>query len=177
MAKQKKSTQKAFCPCCKKSIEQSQTKKTNAANLGFIPFFQNWACDRCIKDGKALLAEPKKQFYQFTYPWDHAIPFLAYYDIHFTCKACKEPFLFSKSEQQYWYEKLQFVVYSKPQHCKECRKEIRTAKNLNTELSNLLKEGKPTDKKSLLRIAEIYKEMGKPEKMKAYLAAAEKLKD
>ncbi len=135
-----------------------------------------WACDECVQSKKATLANPKKQFYTFKNPWDTAIPYLAYFDKTFSCQQCSTDFVFSKEEQKHWYEKLQFVVYSKPIHCPSCRKEIRAQKNRNTELSTLLKDGQPNNVDQLERIAEIYDELGKTEKAKAYRNAANKLK-
>jgi hypothetical protein len=123
-----------------------------------------------LSNGKAILGKPGKQFYTFRYPWDTATPYFAYFDKNFTCDNCRKPFVFSKEEQQHWYEKLKFVVYSVPKECKECRR----PRKLNRELSELLRDGKPDDVAALLRIAEIYAEMDKPEKQKAYLAEARK---
>lgn len=189
MAKSKKTNSTIYCPCCNKSIYKAEIQeistifpfegmlisdKTNRTKsfveiIQRYPSFYQWACDNCMAQKKAILGNPHQQNYQL------GNPYLAYFDKTFTCQSCKEDFVFSKEDQQYWYEKLQFLVYSKPNHCKECRKEIREAKNLNTELSNLLKNGKPDEEDSLLRIAAIYKEMGKSEKMKVHLAEVEKL--
>lgn len=182
---------KIKCPCCRQKVGEKNVKTV----AGLFPFdgahgnvgesdakaifsfhsFYEWACDDCLETGAALLANPKKQFFKFKYPWDTAFPFLAYRDRSFTCRDCGEPFVFSKTEQQFWYEKMQFVVHSKPVRCPACRKRKRQGRALNTELSNLLKNGKPDDRTSLLRIAEIYSEMGKPEKEKAYRREAERI--
>ncbi|MEM6803170.1 MAG: zinc-ribbon domain containing protein [Bacteroidota bacterium] len=187
---------KAHCKVCNSQVDASKMKqvfksfafegqiqkKGSSLEETFLelvkryPDMYQWACDDCIENEKALVGNPQKQFYTFTYPWDTASPFFAYYDKHFSCQTCKEKFTFSKEEQQYWYEELNFVVYSKPINCADCRKKIRSSKNLNKTLSELLREGKPEDLNKLQRIAEIYHEMGKPEKMKTYLAEAEKLK-
>ena len=181
-----------FCPGCRTRVKTSQISKV----MGLFPFdgafsrvnqsFQNsfleivqrypsfyqWACDDCIESGKVLLANPQKQFFTFKYPWDTAQPYLVYQDKSFRCKTCREKFVFSKTEQRHWYEELGFVVYSKPINCLPCRREKRAGRALNTELSQLLKDGKPEDTAQLLRIAEIYKEMGKVVKMTAYQTAA-----
>ena len=184
----KKKKPKIKCHCCRQMVSEKSMKKV----AGLFPFdgahgvvgksdaeailiFQDlyeWACDDCIETGQALLANPRKQFFKFKYPWDTAFPYLAYRDREFTCRDCGEAFVFSKTEQQFWYEKMQFVVHSKPVRCLACRKRKRHSRALNTELSNLLKNGKPEDRTALLRIAEIYAEMGKPEKEKAYRKAA-----
>lgn len=178
------------CPCCKVRVLPSKMKKTfsllpydgffkamDTTNeealllaLKRFPSLYQWACDNCIKNGKAILANPSKQFYTFKYPWDTAIPFLAYFDKGYTCISCREKGKLTKEIQKEWYEELQLVVYTKATSCRSCRKK----RDLNTELSKLLKEGKPENKASLLRISEIYEEMGKIEKMKAYRRAAER---
>jgi len=179
------------CPCCKKRVAPPKMKKTfsllpyngfayaigSSIEEAFLfvvsryPDFHQWACDDCINGRKAILANPQKQFYTFKYPWDSAIPFLAYFDKGYTCESCGEKGILAKEIQQHWYEELKLVVYTRAKRCKNCR----TTKDLNTELSNLLKDGKPEDKASLMRISEVYEKMGKIEKMKAYRKAAEKL--
>lgn len=180
------------CPCCKRLVSAAKMKRTFSI-LPYDGFFKakgttieeaflfaakrspslyQWACDDCVNGRKAILANPKKQFYTFKYPWDSAIPFLAYFDRGYTCISCGEKGSLSKEIQQHWYEELQLVVYTRASRCKTCR----GTNDLNTELSNLLKDGKPKDKASLIRISEIYEKMGKTEKMKAYHRAAEKLK-
>lgn len=138
------------------------------------PDLYQWACDDCINNQKAILANPKKQYYTFKNPMDTWSPFLAYFDKKFKCKICEEKTIFSKEEQKHWYEELSFVVFSKPTTCKKCSKELRIAKSLNTELSALLEKGIPKEKNNLLRLAEIYEKMGKIEKMNQYLNAANK---
>ena len=84
---------------------------------------------------------------------------------------CKE-FIFSGEEQRFWYEELYFYVKSVPKACNACRKEIRDAKALNQELSELLHDGEPGEQDKLLRIADIYRALGKEEKMKYFQARA-----
>jgi hypothetical protein len=183
------------CPCCRRHVDHRRIRQTFAlfpfdgmmstASAGpeatFLevlrryPGFYQWACDDCLDNGRALRADPRKQFYTFKYPWDTAQPFFAYFDRNRTCEACGEEFVFTKEEQQYWYEQLQFVVYSVPNQCPACRKERRQKRNLNRELSELLRAGVPGQIDQLRRIAAIYAAMGKPEKEKAYLAEVRKL--
>lgn len=185
------------CPCCKKKVEKKKLTQVGSRLpfTGFMlikggdyldslmtvvskyPSFYQCACDDCIDTQRAILANPKLQHYSFQHPMDAAAPFLAYFDRGFTCKNCKDKTVFSKEEQQHWYEQLLFVVYSKPIACKKCRKEIRDGKSLNTELSDLLKDGEPKENSKLLRIAGIYKEMGKDDKVKKYLTAAKNSKN
>ncbi len=182
---------KPKCSICNGSIRQKNIQLIGSLfpfngamdvnNWGFIatflgvvkayPDFYQWACDDCINSEKAILADPKKQNYSVG-----GRPYLAYYDLQRTCRSCGDDFLFSKEEQRFWYEELEFYVDSKPIHCKPCNKKIKASKNLNTELSDLLKEGKPSSKEQLLRIADIYQEMGKEAKMKSYLTAIKKIR-
>ena len=190
----KKNHVKIKCPSCQRVIEKKKLDKVNSLIPfdGFTSFgdrshlesfmetvgrhsdFYQWACDDCIKNKQAILANPKKQYFTFKHPMDTGKPYLAYFDKSFTCKNCGAKFVFSKEEQKHWYEELSFVVYAKPNTCKECRKDERASKRLNQELSDLLREGEPKEKSELLRIAEIYQEMGKIEKMKKYLKAGNK---
>lgn len=130
-----------------------------------------WACDNCLKEGKAILANPKKQNYS---SW--GFPNLAYFDKSSSCRNCQSTFNFSSKEQQYWYEELQFPVHAVAVHCVICRKQIRAKKNLNTRLSELLKNGEPKDAKILEDIALLYKEMDKIEKWKEYMTKSKKRK-
>lgn len=196
IAKTMKGSQKIQCPCCKqiidksgiqhtiqlfpfngafKAIEQSWADSFLQVTNAYKDFYQ-WACDTCLKKGMAILGKPAKQNYTFKNPADTAAPFLAYFDKRYTCQQCKNKFVFTKSEQQYWFEELKFVVYSKPIHCPTCRKEVRGMKQLNTQLSNLLKDGPPQTVAGLEQVAEIYKKMGASEKEKMYLTLAKKVK-
>lgn len=184
------------CPSCHEQKEKDKLTEVekllpfegtmNVDRLGYLQTFimivneyhsyYQWACDDCIKNGKAIPGDPKKQFYTFTYPWDVAKPYLAYFDKTYSCCDCKTEFVFSKEEQQFWYEGLSFIVYSEPKRCTACRKKHRDEKNLHKELSDLLRHGKPTSREQMLRISEIYGRMGKEEKMKKYRTEAKKLK-
>ena len=45
-----------------------------------------------------------------------------YVDASIPCEDCGEHFLFSKEEQQHWYETLEFWIDSFPDRCKSCQK-------------------------------------------------------
>ena len=47
------------------------------------------------------------------------------------CTDCSEPFIFSASEQKFWYEDLYFWVDSFPNQCPNCRKNRRDAKTIS----------------------------------------------
>ena len=48
-----------------------------------------------------------------------------YVDAETICTDCSEPFIFSASEQKFWYEDLHFWVESFPKQCPPCRKTRR----------------------------------------------------
>lgn len=191
LKKQKKpSLVQVKCPCCQDFANKNDLTKT--LNLGlfnqlsipgddtlvdeFITSLKKyslyqWACDNCLKEGKAILAKPEKQNYS---SWGY--PNLAYFDKTCTCRNCQSKFIFSGKEQQYWYEELQFYIDSLAVHCIPCRKQIQAKKNLNTRLSGLLKNGDPKDAKVLEEIALLYKEMDKTEKWKEYMTKSKKRK-
>ena len=187
---------KYTCQCCNRQVDKQGLTQT----LSLLPFdglfgpiktsyatkflgiidhssgFYQWACDTCLETKKALLGNPKKQYHTFTHPMNTANPNLAYINKTVQCDACQEDFLFSKEEQKYWYEDLQFVVYSKPKQCLTCRKKKQADKLINTELSDLLKDGEPTELKKLQRLVTIYELLEKHDKTKYYLSLIRKKK-
>ncbi len=185
-----KPNKKQICPVCKSTCNRKVTKILNQQlelikekellwysshpwHGGIDRLFElshfEWACDSCIEQGKALTSEIEKQKF-CDYP-----PYLMYFDKIRECEKCNDSFTFSKEEQKYWYEELEFWVQSIPKNCKDCRKKIRKKKSVNTELSMLLENGNENiSSKNLYRIAELYEEMGKEEKMKMYLTKAKK---
>ena len=138
----------------------------------FVNNHLTWACDGCLKSKKALLARPSFQTHS-----PIGEPHYAYFDSRFTCRTCKEKFVFSKEEKQYWYEKLQFWVFSTPVNCASCRKEIRELKAENTTLSDLLRkqEGDLTQEE-LETVRGIYEKWGKEDKVNYYTAVLRKRK-
>lgn len=56
-----------------------------------------------------------------------------YIDAAFHCAQCRKSFVFTASEQQFWYEELKFYVDSRAKHCQECRKKLRDLKKLKQE--------------------------------------------
>ena len=79
----------------------------------------HWACDDCIKKGKAIKGAPRVQTYQDYYPY------LAYFNELRICKECGQEYIFDKDEQKHWYEVLKFWVQSRPKYCKACYKKKR----------------------------------------------------
>ena len=132
-SKQEKS--QLICPCCYKirgdrakqlllDIElecnrnsakdwwSSEGWSINAAMTNSL----QWACPICLKRSVAIRGKPWLQ------TWCDYPPYFAFFDVKLDCEDCKNQFVFSASEQQFWYEKLLFWVQSRPKQCKNCRK-------------------------------------------------------
>lgn len=136
--------------------------------LSFIDSNFDWACDRCLETKKAIEAKPSLQT-------DSTNPKYAYFDTSMTCLSCKSQFVFSKEEKQFWYEKLNFVIYSKPQNCLKCRKDIRQLKLENKTLSEILKKDeKMITSDELKEVIGIYTKWESDSKVKYYKALLKK---
>jgi hypothetical protein len=83
----------------------------------------HWACDSCIDQGRALLADPTKQTYCDSWPY------YAYRDKRAKCEDCGSEFVFEATEQKHWYESLDFWVQSYPKRCKTCYAKRRGAQD------------------------------------------------
>lgn len=168
---------KTRCPCCKvakknhdltytlNKVESLFNDKTlwnefffgGNISTAFRIFFgsQNWACDACIDKKEALLANPKEQMY-----CDY-LPFLSYFDKKHNCITCSIEFVFSKEEQLYWYEELNFWVQSEAVNCKECRAKKRARKDrikrAQGQLQTLLPKLDKANINQLTEIIEYYK--------------------
>jgi len=127
-----------------------------------------WACDVCIDAGKAIDADISIQKFS-THP-----PYLAYFDKELLCESCKRPFTFTKHEQKYWYEDLNFWVQSIPKNCLECRKEKRQQSQINRQLQSLLKALNMNDSEQLISISRLYMELDNVAKAKHYDSLATK---
>jgi hypothetical protein len=76
--------------------------------------FIHWACNNCLKEGRALLAKPKDQ--HFRYCW----PYYVYFSARFSCPHCKAGFTFDKRAQFTRYEVEKQWVQAWPQYCRAC---------------------------------------------------------
>jgi len=136
----------ATCPVCGKTISLKKQGKNFLNVAHVVPHFLSyedllesvtqgtfhdshssrnkihWACDNCLEEGKAILADPKAQTY------NDCAPYYAYFDLYFDCRTCKKNFLFSSAEQKFWYESLKFWIQSQPKDCLNCRQEKRKKK-------------------------------------------------
>ncbi len=124
-----------------------------------------WACDDCLSSGRALEAKPWLQVYGLGFPD------FAYVDKTRTCEDCKTDFVFSASEQAYWYETLQFVSYSVPKQCPDCRRERRRTKGVHLELGRIHSQFSGSVSE-LIQLAELYLELGHAEKGLEHLRRA-----
>ena len=130
----------------------------------------SWACDQCLRSGKAVTANPSAQFYS----WH---PHYAYFDTQHICRTSKVKFIFGKEEKRYWFETLKFWTESKPVNSPECRKELRELKAENKLLSDLLrKDEKELSAEELEQIIEIYSKWDKIEKAKYFASVLRKTK-
>lgn len=124
-----------------------------------------WACDACLAAGRALEAKPWLQVYGYGFPD------FAYIDKTRTCEDCKTIFLFSASEQVFWYETLQFTPYSVPKQCPDCRKTRRKSKGVHLELGRIHAQFTGTVAE-LIQLADLYLELGNAPKALEHLRRA-----
>ncbi len=125
--------------------------------------FNLWACNECLETGKAVLADTSKQHYGL------GGPILYYLDLPFTCSRgcsyCGGSYVFTISEQKYWYEELNFFVESIPSFCEGNRKRLRLMK-VNQKKLGVLINKKNKDVKDLEEIRDIYIEFDLLDKAK-----------
>ncbi len=179
----KDAEEKLKCPCCLQMRGPSQMQRMFHIKLhegGTIRsidleklknYNYTWACDICIQEHKVILGKPNLQTY-----CDYE-PYLAYFDKTPRCETCGISFIFSKKEQQYFYETKKYWVQRIPQHCLACRKVARQEKRTNTELSILLSQKESLSLPQWERIAEIYSEMGNESKLKFAYSQIKKLRN
>ena len=180
---------KGICPCCKGKVSIKDCslfvkshddfripkplyhKTTIAEMWPKVPVGFRWSCDACVIQKKAIAARPLLQNYNTQ--WD--MPSLMYFDKGTTCKTCKGDFVFTKEEQQFWYEKLRFIIYSFPKECPKCRKHKRAMIAQNNRLMELTAIEDKTAVQ-LKELTEIYHEIGSEEKARMYANQLKKLK-
>jgi hypothetical protein len=129
------------------------TPELNMAN-----YLYQWACNACIQKRRALLADVNRQ-----YVMGMGSPMPSYMHLGFRCKKCRKEFMFSASEQKFWYEDLHLSIDIHPINCAACRKTVRHEKYLHARLAELLRL-KPLLPEHLKEIASVYAEMGNEEK-------------
>ncbi|MDJ1503651.1 zinc-ribbon domain containing protein [Xanthocytophaga agilis] len=126
----------------------------------------DWACDECLQNGKAIKGDPTKQLFC------HAPPHFAYFDKEKECRVCKETFVFTKSEQQYWYDHLNFWVQATRIYCLKCQ----SAKKQQDRISQLLNNFDYLDIEKLKEVVALYLTQGNYEKAKYHLTRGKKLR-
>lgn len=73
---------------------------------------------------------------------------LAYYmDYEFTCRDCGVQQVWTKEQQQWWYEVAKGSIYSGASRCRPCRAKIRAAKELQRLLMEAVARRRETDGK------------------------------
>jgi Probable zinc-ribbon domain len=124
--------------------------------------FMQWACDECLASGRAVEAKP----------WLHGgYAIFAYVDQARNCEDCGQDFVFSASEQAYWYETLQFFMYAMPNQCTGCRRKRRKTKGVHRELEHIhAKFGGSIAE--LIYLADLYLELGNAAKALEHLRRA-----
>ena len=63
-----------------------------------------------------------------------------YIDATFVCCGCGQEFVFTASEQRFWYEDMRFFIDSLPKRCIQCRKSERTRLELRKRYDALIAE-------------------------------------
>jgi hypothetical protein len=173
-----------ICPCCGQSRNVSEKvaplriellMRAQAANWSTVEVgwsvtaarhkWLTWACEACIKAGRALEAKPWLQTYGYNSPK------FAYVDEVKKCSDCENEFVFAATEQLFWYETLEFLIYSNPKQCVSCRHKRRAVKQANLEISEMLGsfEGSIPE---LLQLADLYTQLGNPAKSLEFLRRA-----
>jgi hypothetical protein len=81
-----------------------------------------------------------------------------YVDALFVCRECSEEFVFSATEQRFWYEDRQFFVDSLPTRCVGCRKAERNRLELRRRydamISDALGTCPPEKKKAVIELVD-----------------------
>lgn len=170
------------CPCCA-TVQQEEQMKRLMSFVTSYPYPNDlitaakerrlqWACDACIERGKAIRADIKKHV-----PAGYsALPVLAYVDKEKVCATCEEAFVFTKEEQQFWYEEIQLTVYADAKNCAPCRKQRRKERSINTRRSEIKKNLDLNNFEQLEELIGTYIASGHTTKAKQYLAHARKIK-
>ena len=90
-------------------------------------------CPKCLRDGRALRADPSKQNHDGL-----GGPIDAFWDQTRKCGTCSNDYVFGAEEQQLWYETLGFFVESVPLECQGCRQQMRARKQAQRTMQELL---------------------------------------
>ena len=132
-----------ICPCCHTTVDVATETSlldyaaqawNRFASFDYKPWYMRsaewimpvvqqqkiqWACNECLVQQRALPGDLSIQ------KWCDYPPHFAYYDLTRQCSDCQKEFVWSKTEQHYWYEQLLFWVQSLPNQCLPCRRHRR----------------------------------------------------
>lgn len=125
-----------------------------------------WACDPCIKAGRALTADVTKQVLGL------GTPFAAYIERPFICEDCGARSVFTPKEQKHWFENLGFLIWVYPKQCGPCRAKRRARARTSARLAESLSGLDPTNASQLDAIARLYDELGHENKAATFRARA-----
>jgi hypothetical protein len=94
-----------------------------------------------------IVARPELQRHGYDPPLE------LYEDKPRLCIRCLRPFTFTAKEQQHWYEKLRFPIYSIPDECAPCRLLLRRARRAQDRLTTLLTDPRPETAEEMMEAA------------------------
>lgn len=134
------------------------------------PFFV-WACDACLRAGRAAVAKPWLQVFCCSPPR------FAYFDRPKKCRVCRTPFVFTRREQQLWFEEYKLSVDAEPIVCPRCRRAKQNWAAANAALADALHALDPRNAEQLVRIANLYLAIGSARKAAEMLRRAKNLAD
>lgn len=124
----------------------------------------DWACDNCLQTQRAIKGDPKKQLF-----CDFA-PHFAYFDKSGNCRDCGVSFVFSKTEQQHWYEQLGFWVQAEKVRCDACQQ----LKRQRDRFSQLMAANDYTNLSEVREIVAFYLAGKEYQKVRQFLALGKK---
>lgn len=171
-----KKNSKVICEICQKSIALTESSLYLSCVRKFLAMVEKQSkelsphatrerqhamipiqCEQCMKERNTIPANRSKQNIHgyLCYARDNI---LYYQDKTLHCKSCKKDFLFSASEQKYWYEEAQIFTDVQPKFCAPCRKKNRQQTAINKKLMSLTQKETLT-KDDIEQIVEIYTQL------------------
>ncbi|MGD1843424.1 MAG: zinc-ribbon domain containing protein [Thermonemataceae bacterium] len=121
-----------------------------------IPFW----CDTCMEEEGVIVADWQRQKVDGGFSSD-AFCILYYVDEVKTCVSCKEEFVFTASEKQFWYEEAQIFIEVSPKMCLSCRREAKKTGPISQQIALLLQEvAEQPSREKYLQLASLYEELG-----------------
>ncbi len=107
------------------------------------------------KGVKPLAGDPSRQN-----TGGFAPEFFAYWDQKKRCTHCGASYLFTASEQKFWYEELRFYTRSEPTGCPDCRRKLRHYRRTNRKIAELLRSIDQKDWQALRELGHLYLQLG-----------------